>query len=84
MEIQALADLLAEMVRLVAKRVIFTGRWALIAEVAMEHESVHAALRSEETGFAPLDADTPPLNTKHVIARLNQLRGLIGDGHARC
>jgi hypothetical protein len=35
---------------------------------------VRAALRSEETGFAPLDADTLPLSTEHVIARLNQLR----------
>ena len=83
-EIQTLADLLAEVVRLAATRVIFPGQWALIAELAMEHESVRAALQSEGTGFAPLDADTPPLSTKHVIARLNQLRGLIGDGHARC
>lgn len=83
-EIQALADLLAEVVRLAATRAIFPGRWALIAEVAMEHECVRAALRSEEIRFAPLDADTPPLSTEHVIAQFNQLRGLIGDGHVRC
>jgi hypothetical protein len=84
MEIQALANLLAEVVTLAAKRAIFPGQWALIAELALEHESVRAALRSEWTGRKPLDDDTPALSAECIIAQLDQLRGLIEDGHARC
>jgi hypothetical protein len=72
-EVVALAELLAEMVRLARDSAIFPSRWAQLAELALEHESVRAALR----------ADSPPLSTQHIITRLNQLRDLIGDGHAR-
>lgn len=84
MEIQALANLLAEVVTLAAKRAIFPGQWELIAELALEHESVRAALRSERTGPEPLDADTPALSTACIIGQLNQLCDLAGDGRARC
>ena len=72
-EVAALAGLLVEVVRLAGDSALFPSRWAQVAELAPEHESVRAALR----------ADPPPLNTEHIIAQLNQLRDLIGDGHAR-
>jgi hypothetical protein len=73
MEVAALAGLLAEVVALAGTRAVFPGRWAQVAELALEHESVRAALR----------ADSPPLSTQHIITQLNQLRDLIGNGHAR-
>jgi hypothetical protein len=84
MEIQALVSLLAEVVTLATKRAIFPGQWVLIAELALEHESMRVALRSKRTGPEPLDPDTPALTTELIIGQLNQLRDLIGDGRARC
>jgi hypothetical protein len=49
-EIAALAALLAEVVQLAEKRAIFPGQWALIAELALEHDSVRAALQAERIG----------------------------------
>ena len=72
-EVAALADLLAEVVHLARDCAVFPSRWAQVAELALEHGSVRAALR----------ADPPPLSTQHIITQLNQLRDLIGDGHAR-
>ena len=43
-EIAALAELLAEVVQLAGQHAVFPGRWAHIAELAMEHHSVRAAL----------------------------------------
>lgn len=43
-EVAALAGLLAEVVALARKRAVFPGRWAAIAEVALEHDSVRQAL----------------------------------------
>jgi hypothetical protein len=84
-EVTALAALLAEVVQLAGDSALFPSRWELIAESALEHDSVRAALQAERTGgSAPLDANTPPLSTKRIIAQLNQLRDLIGDGRARC
>ncbi|HEX6402975.1 MAG TPA: hypothetical protein VF003_07445 [Pseudonocardiaceae bacterium] len=71
-EVAALADLLAEVVRLAGDSAVFPSRWAQVAEMALEHESVCAALR----------ADPPPLSTEHIIAQLNELRELIGIGYA--
>jgi hypothetical protein len=71
-EVAALADLLAEVVRLAGDRGVFPSRWAQVAEMALEHEGVRAALR----------ADPPPLSTEHIITQLNELRELIGDRHA--
>jgi hypothetical protein len=72
-EVAALAGLLAEVVQLAGDSALFPSRWAQVAELALEHEAVRTALR----------ADLPPLNTEHIIAQLNELRDLIGDGHAR-
>ena len=72
-EVAALAELLAEMVRLARDSAVFPSQWAQVAALALEHESVRAALH----------ADWPPLSTQHIITQLNQLRDLIGDGHAR-
>ena len=72
-EVATLAHLLAEVVRLAGNSGVFPSRWAQVAEMALEHESVHAALR----------ADPPLLSTEHIIIQLNELRELIGDGHAR-
>jgi hypothetical protein len=83
-EVAALAALLAEVVELAGNSAVFPSRWELIAELALEHDSVRAALRAEQNGSAPLDADSPPLGIEHIIAQLDQLRDLIGDGHARC
>jgi hypothetical protein len=49
-EIAALAALLAEVLALAGKRAIFPGQWALIAELALEHDSVRAALQAERIG----------------------------------
>ncbi|HEX6402591.1 MAG TPA: hypothetical protein VF003_05435 [Pseudonocardiaceae bacterium] len=43
-EVAALAELLAEAVQLAGQRAVFPGRWEQIAELAMEHPSVRAAL----------------------------------------
>lgn len=68
-----MAGLLAEVVALVETRAVFPSRWAQIAELALEHESVRAALW----------ADPSPLDTGHIVTQLNQLRDLIDDSHAR-
>ena len=83
-EVAALAALLAEVVELAGNSAVFPSRWELIAELALEHDSVRAALRVEQNGAAPPDADSPPSGIEHIIAQLDQLRDLIGDGHARC
>lgn len=84
-ELKALAELLAEVVMLAADHALFPSRWALIAELALEHDSVRAALPAEVTGgSAPLDANPLSLSTEHIIAQLNALHDLIGDDHARC
>jgi len=72
-EVAALAALLAEVVRLAGDSGVFPSRWAQVAEMALEHESVRAALR----------AGPPPLSTENIISQLNELRELIGDGNAR-
>jgi hypothetical protein len=46
-EVQALAALLAEMVELTGKRALFPGHWEHLAELAMEHPSVRAALLTD-------------------------------------
>ena len=43
-EIESLAALLAEVVKLAEDRAVFPGRWAHIAELAMEHQVVRRAL----------------------------------------
>lgn len=43
-EVHALADLLAQVVELAASRAVFPGRWAQIAEEAMEHSCVRRAV----------------------------------------
>lgn len=84
-EVNALAELLADVVMLAGDRALFPSRWELIAELALEHDSVRAALRAEVTNeSAPLDADPPLLTTEHIIVQLNSLRDLIGDDHAQC
>ena len=83
-EIAALAALLAEVVQLADASALFPSRWAQLAELALEHDSVRAALEAEQTGTsAPLNADTSPLSTERIIAQLNQLHDLIEDGHAQ-
>lgn len=72
-EVAALAGLLAEVVQLAGDSAVFPSTWVQVAELALEHEAVRAALR----------ADLPPLSTKHIITQLNELRDLIGDGDAR-
>jgi len=71
-EVAALADLLAEVVRLAGDSAVFPSRWAQVATSAVEHERVRAALR----------ADLAPLTIEHIITQLNGLRELIGDGYA--
>jgi hypothetical protein len=83
-EVAALAALLAEVVELAGNSAVFPSRWELIAELTLEHDSVRAALRAEQNGSAPLDADSPPSGIERIIAQLDQLRDLIGDGRARC
>jgi hypothetical protein len=82
-EVAALATLLAEVVELAGQRGVFPSQWALIAELALEHDSVRATLRAEQTATAPPDTDSPPSGIEHIITQLDQLHDLIGDGHAR-
>lgn len=49
-EVAALAGLLAEVVKLAGQSAIFPGRWETIAELAIEHQSVRAALLAEGHG----------------------------------
>jgi hypothetical protein len=49
-EVAALAALLAEVVQLAGKRAIFPSQWELIAELALERDSVRAALDAEGIG----------------------------------
>ena len=81
-EVAALAALLAEAVQLAGNSALFPSRWALLAELALEHDSVRAALEADQTGrSAPRNADI--LSTERIIAQLNGLHDLIGHGHAR-
>jgi hypothetical protein len=41
-----LAGLLAEVVRVAGNSSVFPSRWELIAELALEHDSVRAALQT--------------------------------------
>jgi len=43
-EVAALAELLAQVVHLTWQRAIFPGQWEQVAELALEHASVRAAL----------------------------------------
>lgn len=43
-EVEALAELLAEVVQLAGQHAVFPGRWEQIAELALEHDTVRAAL----------------------------------------
>jgi hypothetical protein len=84
-EVAALAALLAEVVQLADNSALFPSRWAQLAELALEHDSVRAALEAEQAGrSAPRTADTPPLVPSRIIAQLNGLHDLVRDGrHAR-
>lgn len=48
-EVVALAALLAEVVHLAGQRAVYPGRWEHLAELALEHHSVRAALATEPT-----------------------------------
>ena len=43
-EVAVLAELLAEVVQLAGQQAVYPGRWAQIAELTLEHDSVRAAL----------------------------------------
>jgi hypothetical protein len=43
-EVAALAELLAQVVELAERSAVFSGHWEMLAEQAMEHPSVRAAL----------------------------------------
>jgi len=47
-EVAALAGLLAQVVEMARKAAIFPGHWETIAEHAMEHQGVRAALAAED------------------------------------
>lgn len=48
-EVQALAALLAEMVLVAGDRAMFPSHWEHLADLALEHDSVRAALRADGT-----------------------------------
>lgn len=48
-EMDALATLLADVVVLVGDRAVFPSRWAHLAELALEHDSVRRALLADGT-----------------------------------
>ena len=47
-EVTALAELLTEVVHLARQRAVYSGRWQHVADLAMEHHSVRAALTETE------------------------------------
>jgi hypothetical protein len=49
-EVRELAGLLAKVVELASSTAMFPGRWEQVAEDAMEHASVRAALAGAERG----------------------------------
>jgi hypothetical protein len=78
-ELAQLAGLLAEVVILAGNSSVFPSRWQLIAELALEHDSVRAALQTERTRPAPREASTSPLSTEHIVDQLEQLHELVPD-----
>jgi len=48
-EVEVLAALLAEVVMLAGDRAVYPTRLELVAELAMKHDSVRAALRADRT-----------------------------------
>ena len=82
-ELAQLAGLLAEVVILAGNSSVFPSRWRLIAELAVEHDSVQAALQAERTRPAPREASTSPLSTEHIVDQLHELMpdgATAGDG----
>lgn len=77
-ELAELAALLAEVVVLAGTTAVFPSRWALIAELALEHDSVRTALRTEWPGLTSREARTPLLGTP-IIDQQEQLRELVLD-----
>lgn len=47
-KVAALAGLLAQVVEMAGRTAIFPGHWETLAEQAMEHQSVRAALAAED------------------------------------
>ena len=47
-EVTTLAGLLAQVVEMAGRAAIFPGHWKTLAEQAMEHQSVRAALAAED------------------------------------
>lgn len=83
-EVAELATLLAEVVQLADTSALFPSRWALLAELALEHGSVRAAWQVEQADRStPRNADTPPLSIERIIAQLNGLHDLVKDAHAQ-
>jgi hypothetical protein len=80
-EIAALAELLAETVVLARQSAVYPGQWEHIAELALEHGAVRAALRTEQT--AQKASTPPPLTIGAITTQLNELHDLIGDDHGR-
>lgn len=77
-ELAELAGLLADVVVLASESAVFPSRWALIAELALEHDSVRTALRIEWPELTSREARTPLLGTP-IIDRSEQLRDLVLD-----
>jgi hypothetical protein len=73
-----LAALLAEVVVLAGTSAVFPSRWALIAELALEHDSVRTALRTEWPGLTSRESRTVLLGTP-IIDQPEQLRELVLD-----
>lgn len=78
-ELAQLAGLLTEVMILAGNSSLFPSRWQLIAELALEHDSVQAAPQTERTRPAPRKASTSPLSTEHIIDQLEQLPELMPD-----
>jgi hypothetical protein len=62
----ALAGLLAQVVELAGKAAIFPGHWETLAERAMEHHSVRAALLTAAGGCIVSTPDSMVMNVSHI------------------
>lgn len=81
-ELAELAALLAEVVELAADRAVFPSRLQLIAELALEHDSVRGALAANRTGVVSPSQPQPDGTVMTTAAAASYL-GLAGRDSAR-
>lgn len=80
-EIEVLAALLAEVVHLAEDRAVFPGRWAHIAELAREHQTVRRACGGREQAMSCCADDPGQPGSSH--SRLKKQAVVTSQGTTR-